>query len=456
MAISLNPRDQITESCESDAGAAIANPAVIPIRKTATNIQSQRLRQCLDVFRRWLHFPNNHEIVKILLGTVAANHMPGRPVWLMIVGPSSCGKTELIHSLSRVPNTHWASDFTKAGLLSGRPDKGGNVELTGGLLHELGAFGFLLFPEFSSMLATEHKSQDSVLALMRQIYDGRVTRNLGSEDGSKKLVWTGKGSIIAASAPGIDSKRHMIQEMGERFVYKRLEFTESDREAVGLLQGRNRNKWQQMRKELAEAVLQALQPVIGNPPTVELAACEVARLYLFADFSGKCRSAVERNSSWERQAEETHQQEIGGGRLFNSMAELFVGMLAIGCAYTDAWAAAESIMWDSIPYLRTRIIRAIAATTEPGGKEYVRSIRKLSDVISANLSDGRIIPERAIARAADDLTYEGVLEQIKTGRQRIASGWRLTETAWGQYAKIYDNPPADPRKGLLGAAVAEN
>lgn len=439
MATSLNPRDQIIATDSTG--------------RPVTNIQAQRLKQCVDVFRRWLYFPRDFAIVKILLGAVAANHMPGRPVWLMIVGPSSCGKTELVTSLADIANVHWASDMTKAGLLSGRPDKDGVMEITGGLLHEIGNFGFMLFPEFSSMLAMEHKSQDSVLGIMRQIYDGKVVRNIGSEDGGRKLVWKGKAACIAASAPGIDSKRHMIQEMGERFIYVRLEFTREDREKVGQLQGRNRNKWQQMRAELATAVTNALQSVIANPPTIELSAEESARLQLLADFSAQCRSAVERNNSWEHQAEETHQQEIGGGRLFNSMAELFVGMLSIGCDYKDAWAAMEQVMWDSIPYLRTQIIRAIASATEPGGTDYVRSIRKLSDSVAAGLSDGRNVPERALTRAAEDLAMHGVLEQLKQGRRRVAVGWRLTQDTWERYAQIVSTPPKDPRRGLLGTAL---
>jgi hypothetical protein len=452
MATSLNPRDQVSEA-KTDAGAAAANPASTPFLKPVTAIQSQRLKQCIEVFRRWLHFPNDYEIVKILLGTVAANYMPGRPVWLMIVGPSSCGKTELVNSLSYLPHIHWAGDLTKPGLLSGKPNRDGDMELTGGLLHEVGEFGFMLFPEFSSVLSVEHRSQDSVLGLMRQIYDGRVTRSIGSEDGAKHLMWTGKGSIIAASAPGIDSKRHMIQEMGERFIYKRLEFTREDRDAVGKLQGRNRNKWQQMRGELAAAVKTLLLPVIGNVPTIELADTEAERLRLLSDFSGQCRSAVERNTHWERQAEETHQQEVGGGRLFNSMSELFAGMLAIGCVYADTWTALENVMWDSVPYLRTQIIRTLARLTEPGSRDYVRSIRKLAEGIADGLSDGRYIPERAVARAAEDLAMQGVVEQLRQGRNRVASGWRLSEDTWLRYAQVVSEAPLDPRKGLLGAAT---
>lgn len=449
MATSLNPRDQIYNP---DAGAAAATSSVIPFSQIAARTQSKRLQQCVIDFSRWLHFPNDHEIVKVILGTVAANYMQGRPVWLMIIGPSSCGKTELIETLFGLPNMHHASDFTKAGLLSGRLNKEGHLEVTGGLLHDIGEFGFMLFPEFSSILTMDHRAQGPVLSLLRQVYDGKVVREIGGEDGGK-LSWTGKAPVIAASAPGIDSRRHVIQEMGERFIYKRLEFTREDRDLIGRLQGRNRTKWQQGRSELKEAVRALLKPVISNPPTIELADAEATRLRLLVDFSAQCRSAVERNTSWERQAEETHQQEIGGGRMFNALAELFVGMLAIGCGYADTWAAMTSVMWDSIPYLRTQVLRTIATMTEPGGHEYVRSLRKLTDAVSAGLSDRRQIPERAVARAAEELAMQGILEQLRSSRKGTATGWRLSEDTWMRYALIVGDVPQDPRRGLLGSAT---
>jgi hypothetical protein len=56
-----------------------------------------------------------------VLGAVAANLLPGDPVWLGLVAPPSSAKTEILNSLSSLTYAVPAATLTPAGLLSGTP-----------------------------------------------------------------------------------------------------------------------------------------------------------------------------------------------------------------------------------------------------------------------------------------------------------------------------------------------
>src|SRR5262245_27426308 len=76
------------------------------------------LEQTLAVFNHWLLLPNPTPILAVL-GAVAANYLPGDPVWLGLIGPPSSAKTEILNSTSLLPRVIEAGTLTAAALLSG-------------------------------------------------------------------------------------------------------------------------------------------------------------------------------------------------------------------------------------------------------------------------------------------------------------------------------------------------
>jgi hypothetical protein len=57
-----------------------------------------------------------------VLGAVAANLLPGDPVWLGIIGPPSSAKTEILNSTSMLANIVSAATLTLPGLLYRVPE----------------------------------------------------------------------------------------------------------------------------------------------------------------------------------------------------------------------------------------------------------------------------------------------------------------------------------------------
>ena len=74
------------------------------------------------VFEKWLIL-KDHTPIYAVLGAIAANLLPGDPVWLGLIGPPSSAKTELLNSVSGLRHVIQVATETPSGLLSGTPDK---------------------------------------------------------------------------------------------------------------------------------------------------------------------------------------------------------------------------------------------------------------------------------------------------------------------------------------------
>lgn len=208
------------------------------------------LADVVAIFQRWLYMPDP-TVLYAVLGAVAANLLPGDPVWLLTVGPPGSGKTETINALSRLQNVHHISTLTEAALLSGTPKKEKASDAKGGLLRVIGAFGIIVAKDFTSVLSMHPDSRRGLLAGLREIYDGHWDRGVGT-DGGRLLTWDGKVGFIAGCTPTIDSHHGVMATMGERFIFCRLPVINPTEQAMRALAHVGRET--EMREELAEAL----------------------------------------------------------------------------------------------------------------------------------------------------------------------------------------------------------
>src|SRR5262249_43375261 len=105
------------------------------------------IAETLAVYDKWLILPDKTPVYAVL-GTVAANLLPGAPVWLGVIGPPSSAKTELLNSVSGLPHVVQAATLSIAGLLSGTSKKQYDKGAKGGLLRQLGDFGIIALKDF--------------------------------------------------------------------------------------------------------------------------------------------------------------------------------------------------------------------------------------------------------------------------------------------------------------------
>ena len=182
---------------------------------------------------------------------VVANLADGDPVWLLIVGPPSGGKTEILSSCAALPYMVSAATITEAALLSGTAKRDRAKDATGGLLRQIGDFGILLAKDFTSVLSQNRDTAKQAMAAMREIYDGRWDRPVGA-DGGRVLHWHGKCGFVGGVTPSYDRYGSIVNTLGDRYLLLRLPEVDAAKQARAALAQAEHE--QQMRTELATAM----------------------------------------------------------------------------------------------------------------------------------------------------------------------------------------------------------
>jgi hypothetical protein len=374
-------------------------------RAAMANPLRMKLSTVVTTFKKWLHLPDSMSLY-VVLGALAANLLPGDPLWLLMIGPPGSGKTELILPLAKLANVIMASTLTEAALLSGTASRDKAKESSGGLLRLIGTFGILLCKDFTSVLSMNRDSRAAVLAALREIYDGSWTRHVGT-DGGKSMAWNGKLGLIAGCTSVIDQHHAVTAAMGERFVMYRMPPIDEDALASRALD--HQGSEATMRMELAAAV-NGLFLNLQLPEHCIVEGDERTKLIALAAFTVRCRSSVERDG-YTREVELIPEAEAPG-RLALALARLLVGVTAIGAPRVEAWRVVSKVALDCIPALRLRVITMLAGANVPVDTTTVATAIKY--------------PTQTTRRALEDLAAHGVVKRQPGGKGK-ADLWETSK-----------------------------
>lgn len=355
------------------------------------------LDELIEVFRSRLYLPDPRPLL-VVLAAVVANRMPGDPVWVLLVGPPSCGKTELLISLSDLEDIYPVSTATEAGLLSGSLSH--SPTATGGLLAEMGKFGIIVLKDFTSVITDRSEKRAALLAAFREIYDGAWVRRLGT-DGGRTLSWQGKAGLVGAVTEIIDTQASVIGVMGERFVFFRMpELTNEDRLAHARVAQRNTGHQLQVRKALEQATT-AFFKDLKLPATVQPLDPETSEFLVhLSDLATRCRSAVERDPR-DRAIELVPQPEAAS-RLQSEITQLLRALWAIGVECRAAQALVAKVALDGMTKVRRAIVEQLVAVPVDRA------------VTTADIARPLRLQQAVVERALEDLAAHRVVEPIST------------------------------------------
>ena len=363
------------------------------------------IEQTLAVFRKWLLLADETPILAAL-GAVAANLLPGDAIWIGLIGPPSCAKTEILASLSKLPFVAQAATLSPAGLLSGTPTRQRHTAARGGLLNQIGQFGVLLLKDFGSILSMHHEKKAELLAALREIYDGSWTRVLGS-DGGRVLTWKGKLGLLFASTNAIDSHHALIGSMGDRFLLSRIGRAKGQfKRAVqhkGALTG-------QMRDELATAVAGLFATPLPQP--TEITAAEIEQIDKVAELAVHLRGAIERDRRTN-----TIDMVLGAegtGRMGLALERLLCGLDVLGVERARALQIVEAVALDSVPPNRRATYEFLRDQRDVMGWQP----QKTSQVAKAIR-----LPTITARRILEDLTAYDLIERNPGGKSGTADTW---------------------------------
>jgi hypothetical protein len=384
----------------------------------------------VEAHRRWLYLPDAGAL-EALLATVAANRLSGDPLWLLLVGPSSGGKTALLSSIATLEDVHPAATFTEAALLSGTSPKERAKEARGGLLRVIGDFGIIVCKDFGSILSMNRDARAQTLAALREIYDGSWARHVGTA-GGQALAWSGKVGFVGGATGAIDRHHGVMAALGERFLMYRVAVDDADEQAQASL--RHHGHEAEMRAELADAVsglsLSAKEP---EPITAD----DRDRLVALAGLVARARSPVLRDD--QRREIELVPEPEAPGRLVGALAHLLTGLRVIGAEEDEAWRVVVKTGLDSMPAGRWRALELLLAAGADSKK-------------TAELATKLGLATTPTRRILEDLAAHGVIKRFSVAAGEAegrADLWQVEATTAERYALAtvsemsggLDNPP---------------
>ncbi len=371
----------------------------------------------------WLPDPG---IVYLVLGTVAANRLPGDPVWLLVIGPPSSGKTEVLDSLSLLPETHAASTFTEAGLLSGSVSR--DERSTGGLLREVGDRGVIVASDFGTLLNEHGSTRNCLFACLREVYDGKLVRRLGSK-GGQPYVWTGHAGFIGACTEAVDSAAIDLGLLGERFSYYRVPaVTPNDDFLACMVADENAGRQRSVRDQRAEAVAEFFERLALPNLLAEMTEDERGRLMTLATIGARCRSPVVREGfSREIELVPSHERPP---RLYAQLRQLHDGMVAIGTPASEVWRLLAQVALDGIHPGRRAVLDYLIA--QPGVHT------------TSSIAGHCRLPVTPTRRHLQELNGHGAVDLVGEHPERWEASKWLRGSWWAVKTGVKDHMPHRP------------
>jgi hypothetical protein len=229
-------------------------------------------------------------VVDVVIADVLANLRDADPVFLMVVGAASRGKTEAVDALRLVPEVYALTELSPATLLSGfrdPKDRGKDHSL----LTRLSVEGkrVMMLKDFGTVLSMHREARAQVLAQLREVFDGSLVKPTGM---GVELSWEGSMGFVAGATPAVDEHHGAMSILGDRFVYRVPDVGRGEATAVALARRGDARELRQERRDAVAALIAGIDP--GPTPILSDAALD--RLICMSDFATRARTAVSRDS----------------------------------------------------------------------------------------------------------------------------------------------------------------
>jgi hypothetical protein len=308
------------------------------------------------VFKQWLGDDYDTDALDAMLATAAVEifNDGSDPIWLLLISGPGNAKTETVQSLDGIGAIITSAISSEAALLSATPARERAKNATGGLLRKIGERGVLVIKDVTSILSMDRNMRAQVLAALREVYDGRWFREVGT-DGGTTIEWQGRIAIIGAVTTAWDAAHAVISTMGDRFVLIRIDST-TGRLAAGRKAIGNTGDETRMRTELAAAAAGVLAGM--NQEQIKTTETESEALLAAANLVTLARTGVEYD--YRGDVIDAHAPEMPT-RFAKQLAQILRGAVAIGMDRQRALWLAIRCARDSMPPLRLAIIDDVAA-----------------------------------------------------------------------------------------------
>lgn len=370
-------------------------------------------------------------VLDLIFAVIINMYVKTDPLWLLLVGSPSSGKSEVIQAFYKVPKVFEISDITENSFLSGANTGGDEASF----LKQMGPYGAIAMKDFTSVLAYRAEKRENILAQMRHIYDGHMSKKTGRGN----FEWKGKCNLVGGVTEDIYIKEEEGASMGRRTILYQL--PPQDRFAMMAAARKSRGsdaislKRDHIQDVFAEYVVEMVKKL---PDTIlpHISDDSSHSLQLLAEFSTIARTPVTRDR-FSRDITFIHSPEmpVRVSEQFHTFAEtlqfMYGGVLP---------RAMEEPLWkiafDSIPKIRRNLLELMST--------YNRITTKGA---ALRLSFSTLTARRAL----EDLNAIHIIDRISGEGSK--DYWRLKP----QYRDLFETYAGiEPRDETLEAPTNED
>lgn len=287
---------------------------------------------------------------KSLLYTLAAikisHQLDGDPVWLMIIGPSSGGKSECLRAFTQ-PGEIKIDDLTQSTFVSGYKNKATDDIPQ---FAETIANRIWYIYDLSILMSKTSDERSRILSDMRMVYDGSITKRFGNKLSID--VETPNNTLICGTTPVIDNTILEDQLLGTRFITYRIRA--ANRNAMMDVIDKNQDRLEIMRESLLLAIKEYEKVTeVGKYDLTEL---DNQNLQMMSRLTTLLRTAV----SLDRQGEPSNlAYPEEPGRLYKQMKKMYCSYRIIGLDEEEALRCIRKICVDNISPIRIKLLKYI-------------------------------------------------------------------------------------------------
>lgn len=264
-----------------------AEPIQFPTAGRRTTVQWDRLTRHLQTH---YHEPDI-EGVRVVASAAAAHSLwpEASPVWLMLIGPAGTGKSSLVGPVvAAFPDYYALSNLTPSTLVSGWAQ--GKRPKSAGLLSRLGPSILFWISDLSSITGMQEAALTSVASQFREVYDGRIAKDVGIREGGYHDEWAGKATMLVGATRAVERRWALLRDLGERFLY--IRWRTGDPEELARAAGLHDHETA-LRDETTQLTSQILDSVTeGSAPFGSDAEMERLELPKLAALVARLRQAV--------------------------------------------------------------------------------------------------------------------------------------------------------------------
>ena len=312
------------------------------------------LDEFLDKVKYWLHIEDPSTIWTMAAAKIS-HKLQGDPVWIMIIGPSSDGKSEMLRMFTQ-PGELTVDDLTSHTFVSGYTSK--KTDHLPQFAEKLANRIWYIY-DLSIMLSKPADERSVILSQLRMIYDGKLEKNFGNK--LSLNIATPNNTLICGSTPAIDSTILEDQLLGTRFLTWRTHT--GDRFNIMRKIDDNEDNFFAMRPALKIIVENLMENItILDYKMNEL---ENQNIQLLANQTTLLRTSVslDRNKELRDIA-----YPEAPGRLYRQMKKLYKSYRILGLTEEEALNCIRKMCIDCILPTRLQILRWLVENNHNGGK----------------------------------------------------------------------------------------